>query len=630
MGECKSPYNRGRGEICIYERDANGPTDLKCCPVKCYPPVCYDKVDVEFSCGTTTTTTTTQPPYKCHCRVIVIWVCNSNAAKDDDIYIYLNDIELGRVDLSANDYTGGLFIGHPTAYFPPATSQGETKFGNCPLSKMFKAEDCDIFDSLCRFDPDYLFETDNEVRTELWRANDNGNAGTINITSYKLNEDDSLTDPCELASVGYSTPPQKIAFDIKGGCCCTGGGTGFKAFDGSFHWYKYARVTYNLNCITKWSQDPGPYTSATILLEWPASFTNAKNDCTSGKVIEAFGPFTGGTVGSSLGGVPTSHINNSSDNSATFSSLEEETGCGWELSDEIICSQPYPFLNPNITEELYLNITEKSKDCINSNTFISNCVVGETSQINQHYTGSKQDEFVLCYKNKGNNEFIIKNEKDEIIKNIKTEKNKEDVELISKPEGSDYIIIETIAGENSSWEYCLLCPETINHLLKETENGTIKTLSTEYPGCKFVVFLETTGCCIEIDGDKLYAVGDGTLYASVDSGSPGDGEGLECCRNPTVKICEVDCGGGCEEGEFGASKYLLDGCEFTITVTGQNSGDYGGQQDCQCKDPSDKTKEEGYPTGTEMHPDDCPAPFRIMKNKNNNGLRILVNKNFIR
>ena len=117
--------------------------------------------------------------------------------------------------------------------------------------------------------------------------------------------------------------------------------------------------------------------------------------------------------------------------------------------------------------------------------------------------------------------------------------------------------------------------------------------------------------------------------------SGASGEGLECCSDPKIKICESNSGycsgqgGSCSEGSGSIAKSVLDGCEYTLTVSGQNSSSYDPTpRDCQCKNPDDSNIEEGSPLPVESHPDPCPPPFRIMKN-NNNQVKILVNKNFV-
>jgi len=754
MGECKSPYNRGRGEVCIYERDANGPTDLKCCPVKCYPPVCYDKVDVEFSCGTTTTTTTTTPCPAFSGMHLYFSACHGCPRALYEFYVGsldssgqwdpLSEIQIRSICVNgscdpANQETGPLQL-DLSSYSPGSNVKSSNPYPCNGEKKNKNGFECCVIECPRQFtlSVDEAIISDIIVNSISTSPGDNKDCIKIAVKLKCVYGDGTNC---------HSDVTQFYAIGSDG--CCLGGGTLDALDDSQGHGVGVTLIELCCNgcekCVDKsWPQDysvPAQtiYGEQTISLpegvELPTkvTITGVADDdlVVDGEIINenqsagavnytftlynstftiaGYNYYTGGAnynykicfnskettttttqspwyywatfdvrlniIGydvygqpfymgidwlkkcecdqSKIGGDRTVVSNGyptqseccyqNSGSCSRFAQglpdkdgninndwVDECTGAGAGFLPSNIAEQS------NIAEKLKLNIAEKSRDCINSNTFISNCTKGENSQINQHYTGSKQDEFVLCYKNKGHNEFIIKNEKDEIIKNIIIEEDKEDIELISKPENSDYIIIETITNENSYWEYCLLCPETISNLLKETKNSTIKNLSTQNYGCKFVVLLDTTGCCIEVEGDKIYAVGEGTLYASVDSGSPGSGEGLECCSNPTVKICEVDSGycggggGGCSEGEFGTSKYVLDGCEYTITISGQNSGYYGGEQDCKCKNPNDNTKEEGYPTGTEAHPDPCPPPFRIMKNKNNNELKILVNKNFVR
>jgi len=279
---------------------------------------------------TATLTLTKSPvPYKCYCRVVVVWICNSNAAKDDNIDLYLNNNNLGTVDLSLNDTIGGIFIGHPTAHF-----QGSETFSTCPLSKMV----------IKRFNPNYLFRSNNQVRTVLSQANNNGNYGRINIASYQLNNDDSLTNPCSLASIKYMGPPETIYFDVSNGidgvkCCCPSGGNGFQAFDGSLNWYKTAKFIDNDSCSAGPTADTGYF-----VVEWQ----NINYGCNCGVVIDSFGTYMSShPVSTKICDVPALYVNDSPYNSATFCSTSMDSGCGnadgryvgWELSNEITCNQ---------------------------------------------------------------------------------------------------------------------------------------------------------------------------------------------------------------------------------------------------------------------------------------------------
>jgi hypothetical protein len=172
-----------------------------------------------------------------------------------------------------------------------------------------------------------------------------------------------------------------------------------------------------------------------------------------------------------------------------------------------------------------------------------------------------------------------------------------------------------------------------------TDNNNCTTTTTTLPpACKFTLNLDTTGCCIELEGNDIYAVGDGTLYASIKEEG---GRGYECCSKPSVKICESETGpcsgggGACEEGEGGASFYVIDGCRYNISIIGTHTSVYGEEpKDCSCTNPDDYTKDYGNANGTEEHPDPCTTTmgpgFRIMKNIDNNQVKILVNKNFFR
>lgn len=241
--------------------------------------------------------------------------------------------------------------------------------------------------------------------------------------------------------------------------------------------------------------------------------------------------------------------------------------------------------------------------------------MGDKSTSNKHFTTHEEAMYVICYKNQGKNEFIVKDDKGELIKSFKIEENKEDVELFSKPSNSNYIFIDIVSNEESKWEYCLLCPKTVEYLLEQNEKS-LKTMSST--GCPFVVTLETTGCCLEITSDnKIYAVGDGTIYAGYENNNPG--EGLDCCNNPVIKINK-------QGNPDGTSYSAMDGEELIITLEGQNQNG-PNYIPCDCKD--------AKPSGDVQHPDPCPptnflSPFKILKNKNNNVLTLSINKNFFK
>jgi len=119
-------------------------------------------------------------------------------------------------------------------------------------------------------------------------------------------------------------------------CCCEG----FRAFDGSSKWYRYAKYINEDSCseagyfVVKWTGGTSYAITATC--------------ANQGAVIEASGSLAEAYGLEGLD-VPASHTNNASANSATFSSTSINADCGnasgsksgWLLYNEISCA-----LNP--------------------------------------------------------------------------------------------------------------------------------------------------------------------------------------------------------------------------------------------------------------------------------------------
>lgn len=128
------------------------------------------------------------PPPLCPDRLLVFQVCNSNAARDDNFSVYLNGVNIGKLELNTNDNVGSVFI---------ATTNTAARIispdFSCPLSKMKEFY----------FDPTLVKYGENIIELKNVKRNNNGNLGTIEIRNYFKSGND-LLNPCRIANLNYS------------------------------------------------------------------------------------------------------------------------------------------------------------------------------------------------------------------------------------------------------------------------------------------------------------------------------------------------------------------------------------------------------------------------------------------
>jgi hypothetical protein len=123
----------------------------------------------------------------CSDRVVVFQICNQNAITDDNFDIYLNDVYIGAVDLSANAQVGSVFI----ASTNPSLVITSADFA-CPTVGM----------QIYRFRSS-LLKTSNVITMINTKNNGSGNAGTVGIRNYFLSGS-NLSAPCVIADLNFS------------------------------------------------------------------------------------------------------------------------------------------------------------------------------------------------------------------------------------------------------------------------------------------------------------------------------------------------------------------------------------------------------------------------------------------
>ena len=155
---------------------------------------------------TPTTTPTRTPRPSCPNNVVVIQICNSNAARDDNFNVYLNGTYIGFLNLNSNAQIGSLFIGTPDTN----VNVTEPDF-TCPLSGMVNY----------RFSEDSLIYGGNNVLyLENAQNNNNGNLGTVEIRNY-VQVGNDLVQPCGIANLNYSGPSgSNFTFNFTYNQCC--------------------------------------------------------------------------------------------------------------------------------------------------------------------------------------------------------------------------------------------------------------------------------------------------------------------------------------------------------------------------------------------------------------------------
>jgi hypothetical protein len=122
----------------------------------------------------------------CADRVVVFQICNFNEITDDNFDIYLNDVYIGAVDLSANAQVGSVFI----ASTDPSLVITSADF-DCPVPGMI----------IYRFNPN-LLKTSNTILMSNTQNNGAGNAGIVGIRNYLVTGTD-LSAPCVIADLTF-------------------------------------------------------------------------------------------------------------------------------------------------------------------------------------------------------------------------------------------------------------------------------------------------------------------------------------------------------------------------------------------------------------------------------------------
>lgn len=152
--------------------------------------VCINYTDITlFGITTTTTSSTTGIPAPiCPDQVLAVQVCNSNAAKDDNFDVYINNIYVGHLDLSLNAQVGSIIL----ATTDPVLHVTSADFA-CPIVGMVEY----------KFNPSILVYGINIIEMRNVQINFNGNYGSVGIRSYQILGTD-LVNPCILADLTYS------------------------------------------------------------------------------------------------------------------------------------------------------------------------------------------------------------------------------------------------------------------------------------------------------------------------------------------------------------------------------------------------------------------------------------------
>lgn len=144
------------------------------------------------------------PAPTCPGRRVVFQICNSNAAKDDNFDIYLNDVYIGAVNLNENAQIGSVFI----ADLNTSIVVTDPDFV-CPLVGMVTYH----------FDPSIILSS-NVLEMRNTQNNNNGNFGTIGVRNYLLTGTE-LADPCVITDLTYSgASGDSFTFNFSYTQCC--------------------------------------------------------------------------------------------------------------------------------------------------------------------------------------------------------------------------------------------------------------------------------------------------------------------------------------------------------------------------------------------------------------------------
>jgi hypothetical protein len=123
----------------------------------------------------------------CPNRVIVIQVCNQNSIRDDNFDVFLNDVEIGKLDLNSNTQVGSVMI----ATTNPLVNVTTPDFV-CPLNLM----------QTYRFNPNLIVGGLNTIRMVNTQNNLAANEGTVQVRNY-LATGNNLSNPCLVADLTY-------------------------------------------------------------------------------------------------------------------------------------------------------------------------------------------------------------------------------------------------------------------------------------------------------------------------------------------------------------------------------------------------------------------------------------------
>jgi hypothetical protein len=183
---------------------------------------CYEYINFDYDCSGN----------PCPDRVVVIEVCDANAAHDDNIKITLNGTVIADVlDFSADERNGYFLIAHPSATLDVENSSltGEN-LGAHPEKCLYVSGsstcwchakgDSSSPPNIIRFDPKLILRGANTIGTSLVKAGNNGNYGHFNVRTY-LNRDGKLVCGCDATVITYGNPPQTLDFPFDN-CCGAG------------------------------------------------------------------------------------------------------------------------------------------------------------------------------------------------------------------------------------------------------------------------------------------------------------------------------------------------------------------------------------------------------------------------
>jgi hypothetical protein len=145
--------------------------------------LCYDATSASESCCSCGTDAPVCPD-----RTLVFQVCNSNAAKDDNFDVYLNNNYIGALDLNSNTQVGSVFIASSNTSAAVTSSDFV-----CPLNLMVTYH----------FDPNFVVGGVNTLELRNTQSNNNGNYGSIGLRNY-LTTGNVLNSPCVVDNLVYS------------------------------------------------------------------------------------------------------------------------------------------------------------------------------------------------------------------------------------------------------------------------------------------------------------------------------------------------------------------------------------------------------------------------------------------